>query len=53
MEDNLYHVEKVCFIHSKDNSVQLINDENISNPNLDNLKNKANSLIKKRELTNE
>lgn len=53
VDNNLYHVEKVCFVHSKDEELKLIDDELISNPNLETIKNKANSLIKKKELTNE
>lgn len=53
LEDNLYHVEKTCFIYSSDEKVALIDENLISNPNLDNLKNKANGLIKKKVQTNE
>lgn len=52
LEENLYHVEKTCFL-SRNKTLALIDDELISNPNLDNLKNKANSLIKTKELTHE
>ncbi len=52
VDDNLYHIEKVHFI-KKDEEIKLINDELISNPNLENLKNKAQSLIPKKELTHE
>lgn len=53
IDDNIYHAEKVYFIHSNDDEIKLIDDEALSNPNLNNLKNKAGSLIKKKELTNE